>query len=91
MKIRFRPSPAARQRGAAALIVLILLFLMVAFIAGNSVTLHKLKRELRLVETRQVQRYSAAPPKSRPAASTNATMGATTNALPPVSQPAQHR
>ena len=87
MKTRSLPSPAARQRGAAALIVLILLFLMVAFIAGNSVTLHKLQRELRLVETRQLQRYSPKAPKASPSASTNATEGAAAPATPLAGEP----
>ncbi len=90
MKTRPNSYPPARQLGAAALVVLILLFLMMAFIVGNSVTLHKLKRELRLVETRQTQRHSATHSKARPAAATNVTEVGASPATTSASEPARH-
>jgi hypothetical protein len=53
------------NRASATVIVLVLLFLMVAFIAGNSANLHSLELELRRVERLQLRKY-------QPGASTNA-------------------
>jgi len=53
------------NRASAAVVVLALLFLMVAFIAGNSANLHSLELELRRVERLQLRKY-------QPGATTNA-------------------
>jgi hypothetical protein len=55
------------NRGAATLIVLVLLFLMVAFIAGNSANLHSLELELRRVEHLQLRKYQPRPSTNAPA------------------------
>ena len=68
------------ERGSAAIVVLVLLFLIVAFAAGNTVTLRSLKRELQLVEQRQLTKYGAA-------AVTNSVTPATTGAT--VSRPSR--
>ncbi len=61
------------KRGSATLVVFILLTIMVALIVANSVTLHHLRRELRLIERGQLKKYetNAAPalrvqPERRP-------------------------
>ena len=62
---RFRRSPGP-ERGSATLVVFILLTIMVAFIAANSVTLHHLGGELRLIEREQLKKYGTnAPPALR--------------------------
>ena len=62
MNTRFPGSQrAAGQRGAASIVVLIMLFIMMAFIMGNSVALHNLKREIRRVEERQLRRWGMSP------------------------------
>ena len=54
------------ERGSATLVVFILLIIVLAFIAANSVTLHHLSRELRLIEREQLKKYGTnAPPALR--------------------------
>ena len=56
----------ATERGSATLVVFILLIIMVALIAANSVTLYHLRRELRLIERVQLKKYGTnAPPVLR--------------------------
>jgi len=51
------------ERGSATLVVFILLSIMVALIVANSVTLHHLRGELRLIERVQLKKYGTnAPP-----------------------------
>ena len=50
------------ERGSATLVVFILLTVMVALIAANSVTLHRLRGELRLIEREQLKRYGTNVP-----------------------------
>jgi len=62
------------ERGVATLVVLMFLFLMMAFIWTNSAALSRLKSDLRLVEQRQLKKYqapgatNAAPLRARPPA-----------------------
>ncbi|MEK7686068.1 MAG: hypothetical protein AAB466_11660 [Verrucomicrobiota bacterium] len=76
MKLPVRYTPAACVRngasrsgeaGSALLVVFILLTLMVTFVVSQSLTLHYLKRELRLIERRQLQRYEAVAGANAPA------------------------
>jgi hypothetical protein len=54
------------ERGSALLVVFILLAIMVVLIAANSVTLHHLRGELRLIEREQMKKYGTnAPPALR--------------------------
>jgi len=54
------------ERGSATLVILILLTIMVALITANSVTLHHLRGELRLIERGQLKKYGTnAPPVLR--------------------------
>ncbi len=64
------------QSGIASVVVLILLFLMVAFLAGNSVVLSSLKRELVRLDRIQARQY---PPPAR------------TNSPPPAPAPVAPR
>jgi type II secretory pathway component PulK len=61
-----RPS---RESGSAVIFVLILLFIVVVFVAANTVTLNTLRRQVKLVEQRQVQRLAQSvtnqPPLSK--------------------------
>jgi hypothetical protein len=50
----------AGERGWATLIVLALLTIMVTLMVANSLTLHHLNQELRLIEQRQLQFQSHA-------------------------------
>ena len=62
---RFRRSPGT-ERGSATLVVFILLTIMVALVVANSVTLHHLRGELRLIEREQLKKYGTnAPPALR--------------------------
>ena len=51
------------ERGSATLVVFILLTIMVTLLVANSVTLHHLRGELRLIEREQLKKYgtNAAP------------------------------
>ena len=52
------PQHARRgEQGLATLVVLMFLFLMMAFIWTNSAALSHLKSDLRLVEQRQLKKY----------------------------------
>ena len=62
---RFGRSPGTK-RGSATLVVFILLTIMVALLVANSVTLHHLRGELRLIEQGQLKKYGTnAPPALR--------------------------
>ncbi len=50
------------ERGSATVVVFILLTIMVALIAVNSVTLHHLRGELRLIERGQLKKYGTNAP-----------------------------
>ena len=62
MKLRPHNKSAGRrhQRGSATLIVFALLGCMAIFIMANAITLHRLDRELRLIEKQQLRHYPAA-------------------------------
>lgn len=61
-----RTAPHARggQCGSAVVVVLALLLLIVAFLAGNDVTLRSLRRELQIVDERQLQKYQPVSARS---------------------------
>lgn len=52
------------ERGSAVIVVLALLFLTLAFIAGNDVTLRSLRREMQIIEERQLRKYEPPEPGS---------------------------
>ena len=49
------------RRGAAVLVILVLLAAMSAIVIANTHTLHALKQELKLLDERQNQRLHAGP------------------------------
>ena len=68
-------TPSRREDGSAAIVVLVLMFLILAFAQGNTVTLNSLKRELHLLDQQQLKKYGEAavtnaviPTPQRPAA-----------------------
>lgn len=71
MKTRFRKPKSAN--GSAVILFLALLAIMLVLVAGNGKTLLLLKKDLRLIEQRQIQRLghnatnevSAMPPPNR--------------------------
>lgn len=62
MKITFQTLRRRKQNGSAVLIVIILLGVMLAFIAGNTANLNQLKREMNLIEQKQLNRVHATKP-----------------------------
>lgn len=52
-----RASSDGRQRGFVVVVLLAMVVLMLAFLAGNDVTLRSLKREVQLIERQQLMRY----------------------------------
>ena len=55
-------STQGSERGSAVIVVLALLLLILAFMAGNDVTLRSLRREMQIIEERQLRKYE--PPES---------------------------
>jgi uncharacterized membrane protein YdbT with pleckstrin-like domain len=55
MKMRF--SHAAQSSGSAVIVVLVLLFLMTVLLTINSLTLHRFKQSLQLIEHRELKKY----------------------------------
>ncbi len=55
-----------RERGSATILVLALLGIMFVCFQSNQVTLNSLKRELRLVEERQLKKFEAPPKPALP-------------------------
>jgi hypothetical protein len=76
MKTGLTPGRRGAERGwVASVIVLILLLVVVALVASNAVAVQNLRRELRLVEQRQIQHYGTN-------AVTNLTVGPVTSSKP---------
>lgn len=51
-----------RERGSATILVLALVAILVVYMNGNQLALHSAKRELRLLEAKQLKKFQA-PPK----------------------------
>jgi hypothetical protein len=59
MNLRIAPPGCrSRQAGSAVVVILLLLAIMLIYITANLKALHSLKRELKLIETRQVQHWT---------------------------------
>ncbi len=54
-------SPRRRQDGSTVLVLITLLAIMVMLATANSKALFHLHREIKLLETRQIQRLNASP------------------------------
>lgn len=63
---RRRVGKPARERGSALLIVMILLLLMTVVVLSNSLVLRHFKRELRLLEQQQKEKFQNGIPRPRP-------------------------
>ena len=64
MKLRFQSTP---QRGTALLVVMALLVIMSVFMVCTAQSIFFVKRELKLIEKKQLQRYETkAAPGARP-------------------------
>lgn len=61
MNVRVRLS---RQRGMTVILIMALLAIMCALMLCAAESLFHLKRELKLIEKKQLQRYTNAPPTS---------------------------
>ena len=62
MKIALTIPPRRNQNGSAVLIVMILLGAMLVFVASNTTNLNHLKRELNVIEQKQLKRVHATEP-----------------------------
>jgi hypothetical protein len=80
-----QPSRNAGERGMAVVVVLAVLVLILAFMAGNNVTLRSLHREMQLIEQRQLRKYEL--PHPRPGAVRQAEGGNPNPATAPASAP----
>jgi type II secretory pathway component PulL len=58
MRIRFHHRSAA-ENGSAVLVVFILLTVMLSFVMANSMALHHLERELRLLDQQHAKQHAA--------------------------------
>ena len=68
MKLRQQSAVSGQRsaRGSATVLVLALVAIMMVFLTANQLVLHNLKRELRLVEQKQLKKFQ--PPPAKPAA-----------------------
>lgn len=68
MKLKRQSAVSSQRsaRGSATILVLALVAIMMVFLTANQLVLHNLKRELRLVEQKQLKKFQ--PPPPRPAA-----------------------
>lgn len=62
MRLSNRQSHRARNDGSAVVVMIALLGLMLVFVGANLKTLHFLKREIKLIDTRQVHRLERQHP-----------------------------
>lgn len=66
MKVQFHLSQSKRSEGGSAIvIVLVLLLAMIAFVEANTGTLRSFKRELQVLEQRQMIKYHPLDSASR--------------------------
>ena len=55
------PRSARAARGSVVLILLVLLGLMAVYLASNNLVLNHLRRELGLIEKKQIEKFSRPP------------------------------
>ncbi len=61
-----RNAGRTRQRGSATILVLALVAILFVYLNRNQLTLHSLKRELRLVEEKQLKKFQPPPKPAQP-------------------------
>jgi ABC-type transporter Mla subunit MlaD len=72
-----------KSRGSAVLVVLVLLGIMALYLMGNSVTLHNLRVDMRVVEAKQLRRYREPVAVAGVTRLTNEVSGVTPGTPPP--------
>lgn len=55
------------ERGSATILVFALVAILVLYMNGNQLALHSTKRELRLLEAKQLKKFQAPPKPAQPA------------------------
>ena len=55
------PGSARAERGSVVLLLLVLLGIMAVYLASNNLVLNNLQRELRLIEKKQIEKFSRPP------------------------------
>lgn len=63
---RTRNAERARERGSATILVFALVAILVLYMNGNQLALHSAKRELRLLEQKQLKKFQAPPKPVQP-------------------------
>ena len=66
MKLKPEVRSRESESGSATILVLALVAIMMVFLTANQLVLHNLKRELRLMEQKQLKKFQ--PPAAKPAA-----------------------
>ena len=71
MKLPFNFEPSTfnarrRERGSATILVLALVAILFVYLNRNQLTLHAVKRELRLVEEKQLKKFQPPPKPAQP-------------------------
>lgn len=57
-----KPRPHSQtRRGSAVVIMLVILSILGIYVVANAKRLHQLEQELKIIERRQLERYSPAP------------------------------
>lgn len=54
------------ERGSATILVFALVAILVVYMNGNQLALHSAKRELRLIEAKQLKKFQAPPKPAQP-------------------------
>ena len=73
--MRTRQQRETRARGSAVIALIVILCIMALYLVGNSLTLHQLKQEMRMIEKRQAKKFETG--------TTNAPAPTTRTNLPP--------
>lgn len=62
-----RNAKRTRERGSATILVFALIAILVVYMNGNQLALQSAKRELRLLEAKQLKKFQAPPKPEQPA------------------------